>query len=198
MTYNPNIPQATDNLSNSQGQFLINFGQLNTQFGIDHVPFNNSGINGTGYHNKSTYPAQASNPTAVATSGIVYTRKNPDTNILRTDPYYVNDPGTLGNSLIAPFLPIKAFGVINVQTNSLAAGVTPFNIASVTGTSANYTITFTNPITSASGSVAYCVLTGVDSSTIATPSVVYFNTTGASFHMATNAQFLISFAVLQF
>ena len=33
MSYNPSIPQPTDNLSTSQGQMLANFGQLNLQYG---------------------------------------------------------------------------------------------------------------------------------------------------------------------
>lgn len=55
-TYNPNIPQATDNLSNSQGDLLDNFGQLNTQFGVDHTAFNTGAANGDGFHKQVTLP----------------------------------------------------------------------------------------------------------------------------------------------
>jgi len=55
MTYNPNIPAANDILSNSQSQILTNFGQLNTVFGIDHVPFYPSVAN-SGKHAKVTLP----------------------------------------------------------------------------------------------------------------------------------------------
>lgn len=37
--YNPNIPQPTDRLTNSQGDILTNFSELNTIFGINHIPF---------------------------------------------------------------------------------------------------------------------------------------------------------------
>jgi hypothetical protein len=65
--YLNNIPQASDRLSVSQGQFLVNFGQLNTQFGIDHVPFNNSGSNGSGFHKQVTFTA----PVAAAGTGTI-------------------------------------------------------------------------------------------------------------------------------
>ncbi len=41
MGFNPNIPQPTDNLSVSQGQFLTNNIALNTVFGVDHIDFTN-------------------------------------------------------------------------------------------------------------------------------------------------------------
>ena len=40
MTFNPNIPQAGDVPSLSQGQLLTNFTALNTVFGVDHLAFN--------------------------------------------------------------------------------------------------------------------------------------------------------------
>lgn len=42
MTYNPFIPQPPDLPSDSQGDFLSNFGLINNFFGNDHVPFGNS------------------------------------------------------------------------------------------------------------------------------------------------------------
>lgn len=55
MTFNPNIPLGTDNLSTSQGQILANFTQLNTQFGVDHTAFNTGSGNGDGTHIKVTF-----------------------------------------------------------------------------------------------------------------------------------------------
>ena len=40
MTFNPNIPQAGDRPSGSQGQLLTNFAALNTVFAVDHLAFN--------------------------------------------------------------------------------------------------------------------------------------------------------------
>ena len=70
--YLNNIPQASDRLSVSQGQFLVNFGQLNTQFGIDHVPFNNSGSNGSGFHKQVTLAADVASPSITGAVGSVH------------------------------------------------------------------------------------------------------------------------------
>jgi len=70
-TYNPSIPQPTNLISSSQAPILGNFGQLNTQFGVDHTPFNNGGINGDGFHKQITFPtALAAAPTGVI--GIIH------------------------------------------------------------------------------------------------------------------------------
>lgn len=73
MTYNPNIPAASDNLSTSQAQMLTNFGQLSTQFGIDHSAFNTGSGNGDGTHKKITFNAPPSPiPTPGGTVSNVY------------------------------------------------------------------------------------------------------------------------------
>lgn len=69
MSYNPNIPNATDLLSNSQGQLRTNFQTANTSFGIDHYAFADTTPN-NGFHNKvttplivgSAHPATTTNP----------------------------------------------------------------------------------------------------------------------------------------
>jgi hypothetical protein len=69
--YNPSIPQASDLISNSQSQILANFGQLNTQFGVDHSAFEAGGSNGTGFHKQVTFPAAVvAAPTGVV--GIIH------------------------------------------------------------------------------------------------------------------------------
>lgn len=73
-TYNSNIPQPTDLISNSQSQILGNFDQLNTQFAIDHTAFNTGSGNGDGYHKKTTLKQQGSDPAAIALANIVYTK----------------------------------------------------------------------------------------------------------------------------
>lgn len=73
MTFNPNIPLGNDNLSTSQGQILANFSQLNTQFGVDHIPFNTGSGNGDGTHKKVTFNAPPSPiPTPTGTVSSVY------------------------------------------------------------------------------------------------------------------------------
>lgn len=76
MTYNPNIPQGSDNLSASQVQLLANMGQLNSQFGIDHVAFNTGSGNGTGFHSKVTLLEQVSDPATGADQVALYNKGN--------------------------------------------------------------------------------------------------------------------------
>jgi len=68
--YLPGIPLPTDLISSSGPEFKTNFTQLNSQFGVDHIPFNNSGSNGTGLHKQvtmpiTTTPASQTDPQAV-------------------------------------------------------------------------------------------------------------------------------------
>jgi len=71
--YLPGIPNPTDLISNSQSQLKVNFGQLNTQFGVDHVPLNNGGSNGSGFHTKVTL-VNGSGPAAIASNPILYSK----------------------------------------------------------------------------------------------------------------------------
>lgn len=50
MSYDPTIPKAVDRPSASQGAMLTNFGQLNTQFGIEHSSLRVGPGNGDGKH----------------------------------------------------------------------------------------------------------------------------------------------------
>ncbi len=71
-SYNPNIPQPNNVLSISQSQLLANFGQLNTQFSVDHSPFWTGSSNGTGHHNQVTFDQAASVPSPSGTQPVVY------------------------------------------------------------------------------------------------------------------------------
>ena len=72
MTYNPNVPQAADIPSQSQGELLTNFQQLNTVFDVDHVPFNDSTAANRGKHDQSTYTELGADPTTLANEIAVY------------------------------------------------------------------------------------------------------------------------------
>lgn len=58
MTYNPNIPNATDRPSQSQDQLKTNFQQLNFVFEEDHVPFDAAIIGDRGKHKFVTLQRQ--------------------------------------------------------------------------------------------------------------------------------------------
>ncbi len=74
-TYNPNIPQPTDQISLSQPQILTNFSQLNVLYSNDHVAWNATNTNSRGQHIKITFNAPLSmDPNQVATIASLYTK----------------------------------------------------------------------------------------------------------------------------
>lgn len=75
MTYNANIPQATDLISQSQSQIQTNFSQANTAFGIDHTSFDT--VADQGKHKKSTYYEQLANPTTLINEVALYSKDSP-------------------------------------------------------------------------------------------------------------------------
>lgn len=72
MTFNANIPQSTDLISNSQPQILANFSQLNTQFAVDHNAFNTGSGNGNGHHKKVFFDNAPVAPTVAGTESAIY------------------------------------------------------------------------------------------------------------------------------
>jgi hypothetical protein len=73
MTFNPNVPQPNDLLSDSQVDILQNFSSSNTSFGINHYPFDDATIN-NGKHKFVQMPVQGSTPVIAAGDGALYTR----------------------------------------------------------------------------------------------------------------------------
>jgi len=63
MAYQPNIPQATDALSQSQIDIQNNFGALSTFLNVNHVDFASSD---QGKHKWVTFPVQGSTPSFAA------------------------------------------------------------------------------------------------------------------------------------
>lgn len=75
MTYNPNIPATSDNLSTSQGQMLSNFSQLNTIFDHNHFTWDNATSANRGLHRKVDFPVvQGSDPSPTGAAGVVYSK----------------------------------------------------------------------------------------------------------------------------
>lgn len=76
MSFNPNIPQSTDDLSDSQGDLLQNNLALDASFGRDHLPFSNLTAD-NGKHKfvemvSATLPAPV--PGLSSGSGTIYTK----------------------------------------------------------------------------------------------------------------------------
>ena len=74
MTYNPNIPQADDLISESQGQILDNFTQLNDVFGKDHVKYDDATVADRGKHNQSTYKQLSADPGTLTDENAIYSK----------------------------------------------------------------------------------------------------------------------------
>jgi len=68
MAFNPNIPQPTDLISNSQNDILQNFQTINTAFNVNHIAMN---LGDQGKHKFLQMPEQAGPPvTAVDEGGL--------------------------------------------------------------------------------------------------------------------------------
>lgn len=69
MAYNPNIPQATDQISVSQADLLNNFIALSTFLNVNHVDFASAD---QGKHKFVSFPQQASSPATSGTEVALY------------------------------------------------------------------------------------------------------------------------------
>lgn len=72
MAYNSDIPQSTDDPSQSQSQILANFQALNTFLSVNHVSLNDGN---QGKHSFLQLPEQSSAPTTAANEGGLYTKE---------------------------------------------------------------------------------------------------------------------------
>jgi len=75
MSWNPNIPQSTDKLSNSQPQLLGNFQAINTGFSFNHVALNLGAD--AGKHNLLTMPQQTFPQTVAGSDLLMYVGLEP-------------------------------------------------------------------------------------------------------------------------
>lgn len=71
MPYNPNIPQAADLLSQSQGDILANFQALQTLIDVNHVDFASGD---QGKHKWVSLPVQGASPVTAATEIALFSR----------------------------------------------------------------------------------------------------------------------------
>jgi hypothetical protein len=130
MTYSPNIPQPTDNPSDSQSLILQNFQQLNLQYGTsgDHVPFTATSQNGK--HNLVTWIDQTANLPIVA--GISEVKSYSQTRTGITRPYYERD--TISSATVQfPLSPIQAYATFRtLAAPGVITALDSFNITSIT------------------------------------------------------------------
>lgn len=79
MTYNPNIPQPNDDPTASQADLLGNFGKLNTDWAVNHIPLTSGGNNG--FHKMVQFPnVLGSDPAVTGLQSALYPKIGPDSN----------------------------------------------------------------------------------------------------------------------
>jgi hypothetical protein len=130
--YNPSTPNSTDLISATQAPIKTNFTQLNTQFGVDHTPFNNGGVNGDGHHTQVTLNA----PVSVSPTGTqaIYHSVN-GANFFNGVPiaYFAN---SMGDYQLLPDLKSSgtqhAFKIGNIIINYGTISLPPNSLSTVT------------------------------------------------------------------
>ncbi len=158
MTYTPNIPQSTDDPSQSQPLILSNFQQLNIQYGTsgDHIEWTAS--SGNGKHKKVTWTDRTG---VIPTAGLNEVVAYGVTQSGVTMPYYKRD--NLATQY--PLSPIKAYA--NILTLAAAGNIVPldsFNITSPVVQAGTTTATWTFTMTNACRTINYGVLCFFDAS----------------------------------
>lgn len=138
--YRPLIPTGFVDLDVDYQNVQDNFNQANVVYGTDHYPLDNATSGQQGFHKQVTLNART-DPTTIASQGIVYTKDSADSPG-RTDLYYAyqTDAGTKFSGDFFPLNACKAFGKAN-QSGTILEPDTSFNVASVTFTSNTWTVT---------------------------------------------------------
>ena len=72
--YNPSIPQASDNLSTSQGQILNNFTQLDNIFAFDHFTWDDPTTANRGLHKQIDFPVPTTVSSPTGTASVSYSK----------------------------------------------------------------------------------------------------------------------------
>ena len=72
-SYNENTPQANEVISETQGDILTNFASISGLINVDHYTFESASSN-DGYHKKSTYPVQTSDPGSASGQAVLYSK----------------------------------------------------------------------------------------------------------------------------
>jgi hypothetical protein len=93
MTYNPNIPNATDNISVSQNDLKINFQQLENIFDNDHYTWDFATTANRGAHRQVNFKLPISDPAVVATESFVYSKADANDSGNNSQLYFANTLG---------------------------------------------------------------------------------------------------------
>lgn len=139
MTYNPSIPQATDNLSDSQQDLLDNFTALNNVYGTDHFAYDESGGNAT-KHKRIVLPKGVTDPTPASGNGAMWAEFNSADVNEWVFPYWRQD----GNTKNYPLSPVRAAGMCTISGAGVLTAQQLFNCTIVRNATGVFTVTFSD------------------------------------------------------
>jgi hypothetical protein len=148
MTFNPNIPQPNDLISQSQAQIQTNFAQADIAFGIDHTAF--STLANQGQHKQVTLIAPIANPNQAGNISSVYTK----TSGSGVELFYQHGTANNGVSQLTG-------GGVTAAAWVYGNGATifsSFNVSSISWAAGGYTINFTRNFIN----TAYAVIVTLD------------------------------------
>ncbi len=124
MTFQSNIPRATDLISVSQGDLLNNFSSLQTIYNNDHFGFNPE--TNTGFHKHITLPDQT---LSVPAPGVSIGAEYATTVNAQTYPQWKRD----GLSTVFPMMPIKAYAYFTAANPPVSNFTLPYaNVNAIT------------------------------------------------------------------
>lgn len=135
MAYTSNIPQSTDNPSDSQPQLLANFQEINTFNSVNHIDFNDPD---QGKHKFMQMPEQGSAPTTAANEGALFTQESSSITevFFRRESSGTEVQLTGGRTTVGPqssvTLPnglIMKYGTVTVSGTTIVTFTTPFPTA---------------------------------------------------------------------
>jgi hypothetical protein len=149
MSYHPNIPQANDDPTVSQGQLLDNYGKMNTDFGVNHVPLT-AGAN-NGFHTLVQFPTVlVSDPAVSGLQSALY----PKADVNNIPQLFFENLNVVYQLTNLPFVNgtitgvvVGANGLVTSDNHQLATGnqVTIIGVNGVTGINGmTFTITVVN------------------------------------------------------
>lgn len=143
MTYDPNQPVASDDMSESVTPLATNFTQLNTVFGNDHYAFDDTTAANRGRHQQVTFVEQGAEPDAPLTDELRMFAKDSggQPEIFVKESSGTSYQFTKAGSIYTGLLP---FASVNFDTTLMTYGTT-LGVTSVTSpASGKYQINFTN------------------------------------------------------
>ena len=135
MSYQPGIPTGTVPLDEDYLNVQGNFQQLDTSFGVDHIPFSQTPQNG--YH-KAIHLVEQSTPASVLGTGEIYCTSFND-GIATDSTFYLQTALGKVMQMTRNFVPIAA----NNGYTFLAGGLI-LQWGTISATSSNPTVTFTS------------------------------------------------------